>query len=311
MKYLFGPVNSRRLGISQGIDLLPGFCSYNCIYCEVNCQKIQTLERREYTPTVDIIAELDSLFAKQNRGGTTPDVYTITASGEPTLHSGIGKIIRHIKANTDRPVNVLTNGSLLYLQEVRDDLMTADVVAPSLDSALPDSFRRINRPATGIDLEKIIAGIQQFRLAFPGKLWLEILLAKNINDSEEDCTALMKAVKFISPHKTQLNTVDRPPFEDFALPVSHTRLEEIARNLSGQVEIIASPIKQKTATQKTIDDSRIIELLRRRPCTCLDIAQALQYDKLQTEVTLQRLADAKQITLAVHRNQNYWTVNKE
>ncbi len=311
MKYLFGPVNSRRLGISQGIDLLPGFCSYNCIYCEVNCRKIQTCKRQEYTPTIEIIAELDNLFAKQNRDGTAPDVYTITASGEPTLHSGIGEIISHIKANTDRPVNILTNGSLLHMSEVREELMAADVVAPSLDSALPDSFRRINRPAAEINLKKVIKGIQQFSLAFPGELWLEILLAKDINDSEEDCAALMEAVKFISPYKTQLNTVDRPPFEDFALPVSHKRLEEIAGNLSGRVEIIASPTKRTTATQQAIDDSRIIELLRRRPCTCLDIAQALQYDKHQTEVTLQRLADAKQITLAVHRNQNYWAVNKE
>jgi wyosine [tRNA(Phe)-imidazoG37] synthetase (radical SAM superfamily) len=311
MKYLFGPVNSRRLGISQGIDLLPGFCTFDCIYCEVNCKKIQTCQRREYTPTVEVIAEIDTLFARQAEGDPAPDVYTITASGEPTLHSGIGAIIRHIKGKTDKPVIVLTNGSLLHIGEVRHDLMAADVVVPSLDSALPASFRRLNRPAIGIDLNEIIKGIQQFRVEFPGELWLEILLAKDINDSEADISALKKAIKLISPHKTQLNTVDRPPIEDFARPVSHDRLSRIATSLDGHIEIIASPAKRETTNLQTVNDSKIIELLRRRPCTCQDISQALQYDKSLTEVALRRLADAKQITLAAHRSQNYWTVHKE
>ncbi|NOX24622.1 MAG: radical SAM protein, partial [Deltaproteobacteria bacterium] len=282
MRYLFGPVNSRRLGISQGIDLLPGFCTFNCIYCEVNRQKIQTCKRREYTPTAAIIAEIDTLFAGQVNGSPAPDVYTITASGEPTLHTGIGRIIRHIKARTNKPVDVLTNGSLLHSAEVRDELMAADVVVPSLDSALPESFRRVNRPAPGLNLEKIITGIRQFKLEFPGEIWLEILLVKGVNDSEADIAALRETIKLISPHKTQLNTVDRPPF-GIADPVPHQKLSIIARNLSGPVEIIASPAKRQTVTQQTIESSRIIELLRRRPCTCLDISQALRYDESLTE----------------------------
>jgi wyosine [tRNA(Phe)-imidazoG37] synthetase (radical SAM superfamily) len=208
-------------------------------------------------------------------------------------------------------VDVLTNGSLLDRAEVRDELMAADVVIPSLDSALPESFRRINRPAPGLDPEKIITGIRQFRLEFPGEIWLEVLLAQDINDSEADIYALRQAIDLIAPHRVQLNTVDRPPFEDFAHPVPPHKLESIARNLGGPVEIIARQATRPTGAQQAIEDSRIIELLRRRPCTCLDISQALQYDESLTEAALRRLADAKQITPSIHRSQEYWTVDKE
>ncbi len=307
MKYLFGPVNSRRLGISQGVDLLPGYCTYNCIYCEINCKKIQTSQRQEYTPTADIIREIDTLLTANNQG---PDVYTITASGEPTLHSGIGKIIRHIKARSQKPVIVLTNGSLLPIPEVRKDLMAADIVVPSLDAARDESFRRINRPLPELNLTEIVTGIQHFKHEFPGELWLEILLARGINDQDNDIKALKKAIALIAPHKTQLNTVDRPPFEEFAHPLDHKELKKIADRLDGEVEIIASCPQRPTTDQQIVEESKLIELLRRRPCTTLDISQALHYDETQTAITMQQLANAKQITLEVHRAKKYWTIKE-
>lgn len=257
---------------------------------------------------MEIIAEIDSLSAARNR--VEPDVYTITASGEPTLHSGLGKIIRHIKSHSSKPVNILTNGSLLHLQEVRSELMAADVVIPSLDAARPESFRRINRPTACLELSEIIAGIQQFKYEFPKALWLEILLAKGINDHENDITALKEAIELIDPDRTQLNTVDRPPVEDFALPLSYEELAGIAKRLGGKVEIIAACKKQQVTAYQAIKESEIIELLRRRPCSSQDICQALHYEEAQTVAKLQSLADAKQITLAVHRSKKYWAIKE-
>ena len=148
MKHLFGPVNSRRLGLSQGIDLLPPkICNFNCIYCEVGPTTLLTCDRKEYVPTAEIIAEIETLLTDK-RAVKKIDYFTITATGEPTLHTGIGAVIRFIKDNSDKPVAVLTNGSLLHIKEVRDDLMAADLIIPSLDAALPESYRKINRAAT-------------------------------------------------------------------------------------------------------------------------------------------------------------------
>jgi len=151
MKYLFGPVNSRRLGLSLGIDIMPPkVCNYNCIYCEVGATTRLTCERREYVDTAEVLAELED-FILHREADRPPDVYTVTGSGEPTLHSSIGRIIRFLKAKTTRPVAVLTNGSLFHLAEVREALTVADIVVTSLDAARPESFRKVNRPARCVD----------------------------------------------------------------------------------------------------------------------------------------------------------------
>ncbi len=309
---IFGPVNSRRLGFSLGIDLVPGFCTFNCVYCEINRQKIRTCQRREYIPTVDIITELDQYLTDE--GEAKLDIYTITASGEPTLHNGIGQIIRHIKDHSSRPVAVLTNGSLLHRSEVRQELMAADIIIPSLDAARPPSFRALNRPAAELNIDRIIKGIKKFKGEYPGKLWLEILLCQGINDSEEDIKALGRAVDSIRPDKIQLNTVDRPPLEANARPLRRSQLERIAAELPGDVEIIArgqdsGPAEHKAA--RTNDPNEIIELLKRRPCTSKDICLTLNYEETWVLTTLERLAETEQITPTRHRDLKYWTMAKE
>ncbi|VAW33688.1 Radical SAM domain protein [hydrothermal vent metagenome] len=309
---IFGPVNSRRLGLSLGIDLVPGFCTFNCVYCEINRQKVRTCQRREYIPTVDIITELDRHL--MDEGETELDIYTITASGEPTLHNGIGQIIRHIKNHSSKPVAVLTNGSLLHRPEVRQELMAADIIIPSLDTARPASFQALNRPAAGLDIDIITEGIKIFKEEYSGKLWLEILLCEGINDTEADIKALERAVDSIRPDKIQLNTVDRPPLEADAHPLSRPQLERIAARLPGDVEIIArgqdpGPAGHKTARPN--NPNEIIELLKRRPCTSEDICLTLNYEKTWVLTTLERLAETAQITLTRHRDLKYWTMAKE
>jgi wyosine [tRNA(Phe)-imidazoG37] synthetase (radical SAM superfamily) len=323
MKHLFGPVNSRRLGLSQGIDLLPPkTCNFNCIYCEINKAPQLSCERGEHVPTKTIIAEIDGLLHDEARVRDL-DVFTITASGEPTLHTGIGTIIRHIKEKTDKPVAILTNGSQLHLKEVRDDLLAADIVIPSLDAARPESFRRVNRPAKcSADLETIIKGIADFSRQFSGEVWLEILLVENINDTPEDIAALQNAIGRIRPTRVQLNTVARPPFEPFAKPLTRKRMDEVKREIAkgydGPVDILAGSKdneisdsgKGREGTSDAISadkaEGQIIEMLMRRPCTATDIAATLHMDAEHAAEILQGLEKSGSLTVKIHGGKKYY-----
>ena len=325
MKHLFGPVNSRRLGLSMGIDLLPPkTCNFNCIYCEINQAPKLSCERGEHVPTDTILGEIDNLLANKEQVRAI-DVFTITASGEPTLHTGIGRIIRHIKERTDKPVAILTNGSQLYLQEVRDDLSAADIVIPSLDGARPESFRKVNRPAKcSANLETIIKGIAEFSHNFSGEIWLEILLVENINDAPEDIAALRSAINMIKPTRVQLNTVARPPFEVFARPLSRKRMEEIKKEIEkgygGPVDILAGTketegIDKGKGRDGTIGkfspetcEEQIREMLLRRPCTVMDISSTLNLGNEQTDKILRAMESHGSVIVKIHGGKKYYRV---
>lgn len=308
MNALFGPVNSRRLGISQGIDLLPAkICTYNCIYCEAGPTTLSTCERREYIPTAGIIAEIGELL-KDRKAVERLDVFTITASGEPTLHSGLGKIIAFLKNAVDRPVAVLTNGSLLYRPEVRDDLAGADIVIPSLDAAREESYRKINRPAACAPLDKLLEGLALFRQEFSGKFWLEVLLAKGINDSPEDLAALKKATRYIRPDRVQLNSVARPPLEPYALPLSRKELEAAASRLDGPVEIVVDFTVRRRKKFHSPETSTILQMLKRRPCTAQDVSEALNLETLGAEQALSQLSEKGLILKTTHHDKEYFQI---
>ncbi len=306
MKYLFGPVNSRRLGLSQGIDLLTTkTCNFDCIYCEVGGTFIHTCERKEYTPTKEILAEIDKLLAQDDLAKPI-DVFTITAMGEPTLHTGLGKIIRHIKEQTDKPVVILTNGAMMHLEDVRRELQAADIVIPSLDSARPESFRKIDRPAQCVDLDEMIDGISLFCKEFSGQVWLEVMLAKNINDQPSDIEALKEAIVRINPERVQLNTVVRPPLENFAKPLTQEELSHIAEQLPGNVEIIASFAKRKHNSWRSPEPGEILEMLQRRPCTASDISEALNLEPEQTNRLMEELTDQGKVLKMLHQGKTYY-----
>jgi wyosine [tRNA(Phe)-imidazoG37] synthetase (radical SAM superfamily) len=291
MNYIFGPVNSRRLGRSLGIDLFrEKICSLNCIYCEVGATTRLTCERSEYAPAADIKAEIDAFFADQERAAAV-DFVTVTASGEPTLHSGLGDILAHLKRRTAKPAAVLTNGTLLWDAQVRRELAAADVVIPSLDSALPAGFRKIDRPALCLDLARIIEGLTVFSHEFHGQIWLEILLAQGVNDTDEEIAALCAAAGRMRLDRIQLNTVIRPPLEPFARPLPQAKMEAVAaeflrRDPARPVDMLSGGAAQEesgSAGQKQFDLSRaadrlalqdeIVEMLKRRPCTAADISR--------------------------------------
>lgn len=310
MKHLFGPVNSRRLGLSQGIDLVPPkICNFNCIYCEIGLTSRLTCERREYIPTADILDEIDASF-EPDGAGPAADVFTITGSGEPTLHRGIGSVIRYLKTLTDKPVAVLTNGSLLHLKEVQHDLMEADIVIPSLDAARPASFRKVNRPAAGIDLDVLIRGLAAFRRGFMGHLWLEILLVCGINDSRQDIVALKNAIKEIDPERIQLNTVARPPLESFAAPVPEKRMAEaaalLADGFAGKVETLFRFSGGTKENFRPAARAEIIQMLKRRPCTALDVCEALNLEQGPVNDILTQLEQTGQVRMVVHNGKAYY-----
>ncbi len=322
MKHLFGPVNSRRLGLSLGIDLLPPkTCNFNCIYCEINAAPQLSCERGEHVPTEIIIREIDELLQKKEAVDKL-DVFTITASGEPTLHTGIGRIIRYLKEKTDKPVAILTNGSLLHMEEVRRDLMAADIIIPSLDAARPASFRKVNRPAKCIaELETIISGLEQFSREFGGQIWLEVLLVKNMNDGPEDIEALEKAIGRIRPGRVQLNTVARPPYESFAEPLDKDRMLEVKQRIEkvfdGPVDVLAG-VEEKPMSEAEAGDykpvqvdrlsveAEIINLLQRRPCTVADIAKTLEMKKENVAEVLKDMKKEGTLIQKIHGGKKYY-----
>ncbi|RLB62924.1 MAG: radical SAM protein, partial [Deltaproteobacteria bacterium] len=207
-KYLFGPVPSRRLGMSLGIDLVPRkVCSLDCVYCEVGKTTKLTLERKEYILFDNVIKELTHYF----ENNPDPDYITFSGSGEPTLNSRIGDIIKFVKQNRPEiPEADLTNGTLLFDPEVRAELKIADVVLPSLDAATSPVFDKINRPAPGLEIEKYLQGLIDFRKEFSGKIWLEIFILPQYNFEQQELKKLREIILKINPDSIQLNTLDRP-----------------------------------------------------------------------------------------------------
>jgi wyosine [tRNA(Phe)-imidazoG37] synthetase (radical SAM superfamily) len=274
-KYIFGPVPSRRLGMSLGIDLIPHkICSLNCIYCECGPTTKLTLERKEYVPYNDVVKELNNYFSDN----PDPDYITFSGSGEPTLNSRIGDVLRFIKLKKpDIPVAILTNGTLFYQSQLRKELFDADLVLPSLDAASETSFRRINRPHHGLNIQDYIQGLQDFRNEYKGKIWLEVLIIPGYNDSSEDLKLLKKAFDKIQPDIIQLNTLDRPGAVTDIRAASRTKLQQIVDCWRlDNVEIIASASKRKDIKSYREDmETAILETIYRRPCTLNDLVNIL------------------------------------
>jgi wyosine [tRNA(Phe)-imidazoG37] synthetase (radical SAM superfamily) len=274
-KHLFGPVPSRRLGMSLGVDLVPHkVCSLNCVYCECGGTTKLTTLRGEYVPLGEIREELDHFFSHQ----PDPEYITFSGAGEPTLHSGIGDVLAYLKEIRSRvPVAVITNGTLLSDPSVRRELLRADVVLPSLDAATDTTFRKINRPAKGISISEYINGLVAFRKEYHGSIWLEVFLLPGFNDQDENLKALKAAIQSIAPDRIQLNTLDRPGVIQGLRPASRQELERIREDWGPErVEIIASPLERRQSGAYREDtESVILEVISRRPCTAEDIREIL------------------------------------
>ncbi len=274
-KYLFGPIPSRRLGMSLGVDLVPKkVCSLDCVYCEVGKTTKLTSQRMEYIPYEKITSELKDFF--QNH--PDPDYITLSGSGEPTLNIKLGDTLQYIRQlKPEIPIAVLTNGTLLHHEHIRKELSLANVVLPSLDAATEPVFKKINRPSTDLSIEQHIQGLADFRKMFSGEIWLEVLILPGYNDHQEELDALKQAIMQIQPDKVQLNTLDRPGAEDNLISASVQHLRRIQKEWDLEnVEIIAKPKQRKSIASYGKDtETAILETIKRRPCTAEDLCSVL------------------------------------
>ena len=296
-QYVYGPVLSRRLGRSLGVDIVPfKICTYDCVYCQLGRTTNKTIERREYVAVENVLAELKRKLA----AGDTPDYISLAGSGEPTLNEGIGELIDKIKHLTDIPVAVLTNGSLLWMGEVRDALMAADLVLPSLDAGDEGLFRYINRPHENISFDRMVDGLAAFVGCFPREVWLEVFLLAGVTSIPAEVKKIAALAGKIRPSRVQLNTVSRPPAEEFALSLSSDQMREAKGLFPGEVDIISE--KQCEGLRSSmIHEAReadILALIRRRPCTAEDVAGGLGIHVTEALKHLEKLVAAQKVDTA-------------
>lgn len=271
-KYLYGPVPSRRLGLSLGVDIVPlKVCTLDCVYCQLGRTTQKSIERSEFVDIGEVLAELRQSLSD----GVRADFVTIGGSGEPTLNSGLGKLIDGIRAITDIPVAVLTNGTLFYREDVRAECARADVVLPSLDAGDEQVFRRVNRPHKDISIEKLVFGLCKFREEFAGQMWLEVFFVEGLNTDADQIAKIKAAIERIQPDRVQLNTAVRPTAEPNVKRLDTAKLRAIAAQLGEKCEVVAdfAPGRRGKHIERTAEN--VLSMLRRRPCSLDDICSGL------------------------------------
>ena len=308
-KYLFGPVPSRRLGISLGVDLVPHkICSLNCVYCECGRTTKLTIERDEYVPINKVISELNHFLKPHPK----LDYITYSGSGEPTLNSGIGTITQFIKKNfPGYKLALLTNGTLFYLPSLRNEVKDVDIILPSLDAASDAVFKKVNRPFPELKIQTVIDGLIELRKEFTGKMWLEIFIIPGLNDTDEEISLLRKAIHRIRPDDVQLNTLDRPGTDDWVQSASRETLMKIADKLDWKTEIIANFQKrEQLASYSTDIESALLQTIKRRPCTVDDLSSTLGLHPNEINKYIETLLERKQIrSVVMERGVFFRTIN--
>ncbi len=303
--FVYGPVPSRRLGLSLGINVIPSkTCTLDCVYCQCGRTTKKTLERKSFFPAEDIIAAVRTAVHDSR-----PDFLTFSGEGEPTLNKDIGRIIRRLKQEFSIPVAVITNSTLLTDPQVRRDLYPADLVVPSLDAADQHSFARIDRCHRDLRIADIIEGLKLFRRYYRGKLWLEVMLVKGVNDSVDHVVALRKAAWEIRPDRVQLNTVVRPPAEKSARPVSLDDLEQIQCLFGPYTDIIGETRdrgrKPKDRPHDRPDDT-ILATVRGRPVMKEDLIRSLGLAPRDVDSALARLRRQGTIRRVCHTGKTFY-----
>jgi len=293
-RYLFGPVNSRRLGRSLGVDLVPAkVCSLDCVYCESGRTTRLTTVRGEYVPTAAVMAELDDCLA----AAPVLDYITFSGAGEPTLHSGLGTIIGHLKKNYPQyEIALITNGTLLGEPALRREVSACDLIVPSLDAASDAVMAMVNRPCRGLTAGSLITALAALRAEYRGRLWLEIFIVPGVNDSAAELAALAAAARRIGPDRVQLNTLDRPAPGPGVRAATAAGLATIAGQFPPPVDIVARVRAAAPADNMTEDlAAALIALVRRRPATAEDIAAGLGADRGQVDRLLVRLTSERRL----------------
>jgi wyosine [tRNA(Phe)-imidazoG37] synthetase (radical SAM superfamily) len=288
MKYIFGPVFSRRLGLSLGVDLVPyKVCSMDCLYCEVGPTTEKSLVRAEYVPYEGVVEELREYLSHKPE----LDYITFSGYGEPTLFSRLGELVNFLKDNYSYKLALLTNASLLYRDELLKEIERVELVLPSLDAGSEEVFRKLNRPAEGLSLKRVVEGIEKLLRETPCEVWVETLFVKGVNDSKEEVEKIGSLIHRLKPHKWQLNTVVRPPAYGVE-GLTYEELEEIASFVGyPKTEVVArAPGRCSKVPVSQLKDE-VYELVLRRPCPVEEIADALGVSKEEIERVVAELKE--------------------
>lgn len=304
MACVFGPVPSRRLGFSLGIDITPlKACTLDCVYCQLGRTPATTIQRSAWIGPAEVLNELRR--ALDTCGAL--DYVTFSGSGEPTLHSGLGEMIDGIHALCDVPVAVITNGTLMTHPDVRRDVGKAELAVPSLDAVTPEVFRRINRPHPALDIASIIEGLVRFRGEYRGQLWIEVMLIPGINDSDQELARLGEAMHRIRPDKIQINSPCRPGAEAGILPADTATLERAREVFGSHAEIIGD----FTGMQRTVREGDIghavIDIVRRHPSSARQISQMLGIPQHAVQQHLQALVAGGSIRETLHNGLRFYS----
>jgi wyosine [tRNA(Phe)-imidazoG37] synthetase (radical SAM superfamily) len=309
MKYVFGPVPSRRLGQSLGIDPIPQkTCNWNCVYCQLGRSTPMINERREYNPVETILEEV--ILALENHSPCEIDWVTFVGSGEPTLHSRLGEMIRKVKAETSLPVAVITNGALLYLPEVRADLIAADAVMPTLDAGSADLYRRINRPWPELTFERLVNGLLAFRQEYSGKLWVEVMLVRGMNDTEEALGELATVLERIQPDQVHLSLPVRPPAESWVQPANEDGVLR-AQAILGNVAQVLSPAQGEFDLGGCEDvGEAVLSIITRHPMREDELVTTLQrWSDEDVRQILRNLSESGRAQLVMRYGVRFWTAS--
>ena len=312
MKRLFGPVLSRRLGLSLGVDLLPSqkVCSMDCIYCECGKtdRKYLTLERKEWIPTDEVKRELEELLTTP---GFEVDYITFSGNGEPTLHIRFGEIAKFVKGlRPDLKLALLTNASTLHLDEVLKDLEPFDLVSPSLDAVSEEVFKKVNHPARGLTAKKILEGLEKLKENYKGEIWIETLFVKGINDKPEEVEKIGEWIHRLKPDRWQLNTVVRPPAYNVR-GLSEEELLEIAKRVNyPKTDIVCynylrlEDIKGKTSKAEELE-RKLLELVRRRPSPLKELRIALNLTEEGLEELIEKLQREGKVKIVFYDDEKF------
>lgn len=285
--YLFGPVPSRRLGISLGVDLVPfKTCTLDCVYCECGETTLLTNKRREYVPAEAVICELEEYLSSLPR----LDYITFSGSGEPTLNSEIGRIVDYLKSEFPRyKLCLLTNGTLFSSKAVRQAVDRIDMIIPSLDAASEAGFKAINRPHKDIHCRDLISGLIELREQYRGTLMMEIFIVPGLNDTAEEMALIKKALTEIKPDRVQVGTLDRPGTEEWVQAADNSKLKEIAAHLD-QAELIEEfAERENIASFDSSISEQIRQIVSRRPCTVKDLIQVTGKHQAEIEKYIEYL----------------------